>query len=159
MTTGQAKTGYGITLGNLKNLKEQAREKLNAIHHAKEKIAITKDNLEETWQQAIEFLASDKKVYKSAIAESLLSFIENDITIHATIVALDFLKPERLRLLDFFKNAYHNEAINILFAEKIITDENTAPIVLSSREVYDMMAERHPNVKRLRDFLRMELDL
>jgi hypothetical protein len=31
--------------------------------------------------------------------------------------------------------------------------------VLSSRDVYEMMVERHPNVKRLRDFLRMELDI
>jgi hypothetical protein len=140
-------------------LKDQAREKLNAIHHAKEKIELTNENLNATWQLAIEFLASDKKVYKSAISESILHFNDDDITIHATIVALDFLKPERLRLLDFFKNAYHNEAINILFAEKINTNENTAPLVLSSKDVYEMMVERHPNVKRLRDFLRMELDI
>jgi hypothetical protein len=111
------------------------------------------------WSKAIEFVAADKKVYKSAISESIVSFLGDDIMIQATIVALDFLVPIRLNLLDFFKKEYHNESINVLFAKKSNTEENEAPKVLSSREVYEMMAERNPLLQQLRNFLRMELDI
>jgi|LakMenEpi03Aug12_release.lakeMendotaPanAssembly.Ray.scaffolds.fasta_scaffold05375_9 hypothetical protein len=152
-------TQYGVTLRNLKSLKDQAREKLLANQESKAQIHIEDENLKLVWANAIEFLASDKMVYKSAISESDITFHQDDITIHATTVALDFLKPERLRLLDFFKKAYHNEAINVLFQEKIVALNEGANKVLSTKEIYEKMASKNPHLKNLRDLLRLDLEL
>ncbi len=97
-------------------------------------------------------------MYKNAVAQTELKCVENTITIFSSIVAIDFLKPERIRLLQHFKNYYHNEEINVLFevvADKV--DEN-APKIISSKEVYEKMISKNPLLQVLRERLGMDIE-
>ncbi|MBL7766915.1 MAG: hypothetical protein JNJ58_12515 [Chitinophagaceae bacterium] len=121
-------------------------------------ISITEEALLEAWNEISLMLTEKKVLYKNAIAQSTLSFTEHEIMIAATTVALDFLKPERLRLLDFFKRKFHNEAINVLFSEKLEVENTEGQKVLSSREVFDEMAAKNPNLRILKDQLGMDIE-
>lgn len=121
-------------------------------------IEITDDNLQISWAQIVEEMASKKVVYRSAILQSHLSFVANEITIHANVVALDYLKSERNRLLDFFKGYYFNEKINVLFAAKAEEQENANVKVLSTKEIFELMAQKNPNLKILKDKFGMDFE-
>ncbi len=149
---------YGITLGGLKNIKKDARDKLIAEGNKNASIDITHDDLMQAWTNVVELIASEKMLYKSAILESELTFIEHEITIHANVVAFDFLKSERLRLLDFFKLHYHNEKINVLFQPKTIKVDQTSDHVMSTREIFEMMAAKNPNLQILKDKYGMDIE-
>ncbi len=149
---------YGITLGGLKNLKNSARDKLIADANRNAPQVITDENLQKSWLVVVEQIASEKMLYKSAILESRLTFSGNEITIHANVVAFDFLKGERIRLLDFFKAQYHNEGINVLFVPKVSELEQKGEFVLSTREIFDLMAEKNPNLRILKDKLGMDIE-
>jgi hypothetical protein len=142
----------------LKDLKSAAREQLIADANRNAPVEITDDNLSSSWQEVVERIASEKMLYKSAILESKLAFIDHEITIHANVVAFDFLKSERIRLLDFFKAHYHNERINVLFAAKVSDLEQKGEHVMSTREIFDMMAEKNPNLRILKDKLGMDIE-
>ena len=149
---------YGVTLGGLRNIKDAAREKM--LSDAKEKSVkeITSDNLSKAWNGVVELMASEKVLYKSAILESELTFSDFVITIHANVVALDFLKSERLRLLDHFKLYYQNEQVNVLFAAKVSKLEQEGSRVLSTREVFDVLSVKNPHLRQLKDKLGMDFE-
>ena len=142
----------------MKDLKSAAREQLIADANRNAPVEITDDNLSSSWQEVVERIASEKMLYKSAILESKWTFIDHEITIHANVVAFDFLKSERIRLLDFFKAHYHNERINVLFAAKVSELEQKGEHVMSTREIFDMMAEKNPNLRILKDKLGMDIE-
>ena len=148
----------GITLGGLKNIRQGVKDKLLLDSVKNTKLDITKDNLSTAWNEVVEKIAAEKKLYKSAILESELSFEDSAITIHANVVAFDFLKNERIQLLDFFKAYYHNEHINVLFAAKVSELEKKGEMVMSTREIFDMMAEKNPNLRILKDKLGMDIE-
>ncbi len=150
-TSTSPKTDYGVTLGGFKNIKDITRQRLLAEEGKTQAIEITDENLQVSWAKIVEEMASKKVVYRSAILQSHLSFVASEITIHANVVALDYLKSERNRLLDFFKAYYHNEKINVLFAAKVETSENADVKVLSTKEIFEMMAQKNPNLKILKD--------
>lgn len=153
-----AKAGYGVSLSNLKKLKEDARQKLMANQHQKEAIDINDENIQQAWLEVVEIMASDKIVYRSALLESDMLYAGHEITISATIVAMDFLKNERLRLLDFFKKKFHNEEINVLFAEKRQTAVDPSKHVPSTREIFEKMATKNPFLRQLKDSLGMDFE-
>lgn len=155
-TTSSA--GYGVSLSNLKKLKEEARQKLMSNQQQKEAIDINDENLQQAWLEVVEMMASDKIVYRSALLESDMLYAGHEITISATIVAMDFLKAERLRLLDFFKKKFHNEEINVLFAEKRQTAVDPSKHVPSTRELFEKMATKNPFLRQLKDSLGMDFE-
>lgn len=149
---------YGITLGGLKNIKNAARDKLQADANRNVAIEMSNENLSDSWRLAVENIAADKMLYKSAILESVLTFEGHAITIHANVVSFDYLKGERIRLLDFFKAFYHNEKINVLFAPLAIQTQKKEDQVLSTREIFELMAERNPNLRILKDKLGLDIE-
>lgn len=78
--------------------------------------------------------------------------------IKATVVAYDFLKNERLQLLGFFKKYYSNDEINVLFAIKEEKVDERAPKVLSTKEVFEKMAQKNPALANLKDSLGLDFD-
>jgi hypothetical protein len=60
--------------------------------------------------------------------------------------------------LDFFKAKYHNEKINVLFEPKISDLEKKGEQVMSTREIFDMMAEKNPNLRILKDKLGLDIE-
>ena len=139
-------------------MREAAREKLRAQQAGQEKVPITDQNLQAFWSEIVEELTHSKALYKSAIMAGNVAFQGHEITIHATIVALDFLKNERQRLLDFFKKKYRDEEVNVRFTLKEEEPGQVGERVLSSREVYEKMAEKNPALKALKDSLGLDLE-
>ncbi|HNB80449.1 MAG TPA: hypothetical protein PLP34_00655 [Chitinophagaceae bacterium] len=103
-------------------------------------------------------MAGDRAVFRSALLESRLSFSTNEIQIHTNTVACDFLKAERNRILDFFKNAYQNQEMNVLFMEDNTRSEQEGKKVLSTREMFDEMVQQNPVLKSLKDMLGMDFE-
>lgn len=149
---------YGVTLGNLKALREAAREKLKAQQAGQEKLRITEENLHEFWQEIVDELTVGKALYKSAVMAGDIFFQDHIITVRATIVGFDFLKNERPRLLDFFKLKYRDENINVVFELKEEEAPNPGERVLSSKEIFEKMAEKNPALRSLKDSLGLDLE-
>lgn len=150
-------SGYGVTLGKLRTAREQAREKVQKQDEAAPPIDITPENLEQNGREIMTEMTADRAVYQSAVMTAKLSSQGNDILISAGVVAHDFLKAERLRLLDFFKQRYRNPEINVLFELKEEKPEEGEK-VLSLREIYEKMAAKNPVLRDLRDSLGMDLE-
>jgi hypothetical protein len=120
-------------------------------------IDITPENLEQNGREIMTEMTAERAVYQSAVMTAKLSSQGNDILISAGVVAHDFLKAERLRLLDFFKQRYRNPEINVLFELKEEKPEEGEK-VLSLREIYEKMAAKNPVLRDLRDSLGMDLE-
>lgn len=148
----------GVTLGGMKDILAIARQKVLEQREAKEKIEITDKNLKEAWNELVETLAKGKALYKSAIEASELHFVLHEITVHANVVALDFLKKERQTLLDFFKKKFCNEDINVLFELLPEKAGDAGTKVLSSKEIYDKMAQKNPVLADLRAALGLDIE-
>jgi hypothetical protein len=54
-------------------------------------------------------------------------------------------------LLDFFKAYYHNEKINVLFVQQAEEQAKSGERILSTKEVYEEMASRNPNLRILKE--------
>lgn len=155
--TSAAPATYGVTLSSLKNLKKNTRDKLQADAENKKLIEISAMNLIQAWHEVVENIASHKMLYKSAILQSEVKFEDHDITIHANLVAFDFIKSERLQLLNFFKKYYGNENINVLFAV-LPEKESGETKVLSTREIFEKMATKNPSLRMLKDSLGLDFE-
>lgn len=149
---------YGVTLGGLKDLKNLVRDKVLNQQH-REVITIDNEQLKLAWEKIAQQMTAEKIIYRNAIMQTILSFDGHVITLTADPVALDYLKGQRLILLDFFKNHFCNQEINILFALKPEEMQNPAERVLSTREIFDKMATKNPALRKLRDSLNMEFDM
>lgn len=149
---------YGVTLEGLKGLKNLVRDKV-LNQQQQDVIAIDSEQLQQAWEKIAHQLTAEKIIYRNAIMQTLLSFEGHVITLTADPVALDYLKGQRLILLDFFKNYFRNQEVNILFALKPEEMQNPADRVLSTREIFDKMAAKNPALRKLRDGLNMDFDL
>lgn len=150
-------SGYGVTLGKLRTAREQAREKVHQQDETAPAIEITPENLEQYGREIMAEMTADRAVYQSAVLTATLSAQDNVILISAGVVAHDFLKAERLRLLEFFKKRYRNPEVNVLFELKETTPEKGEK-VLSLREIFEKMAGKNPVLRDLRDRLGMDLE-
>ena len=148
----------GITLDDIRKVKAAARDKMQADSKKTEAKAIEPENLRSAWQQAIDMLTADKKLFGNALRACHISFANDQITVHTDVVGMDFLKGERIRLLDFFKTFYHNENINVLFELKVSDLEQKGEHVLSAREIFEIMAAKNPNLRILKDKLGMDME-
>lgn len=157
-TTETTNPKAGVTLGSIKDIKEAARQRLMAQQGTKEKIEITNEKLQEAWRELIEIVAKGKALYKSAIEASDLQFNAQEIIVHANVVALDFLRNERNTLLDFFKQKFCNEDINVLFELLPEKPSESGSKVLSSKEIYEKMAQKNPLLANLRATLGLDIE-
>lgn len=151
-------TQYGVTLGGIKGLKSNAKEKLESANKNKQIFEITAENLEVAWRQIIEDLTKEKVLYRSALGQGSIEFEDYCITIHVFGVAYDFLKALRLQLLDFFKQHYHNDAINVIVNEKAPNPEKMVDQVLSTKEIFEKMVAQNHLLAILKEKLGLEFE-
>lgn len=145
-------------MGGIKGLKSNAKEKLEASQKDKQAIVIDDENLAQAWKKVVEDLTADKVFFRNAIAQGSIEFEGNCISINVFGVAFDFLKKQRLHLLDYFKIYYHNDEINVLVNEKVPTADKMVEQVMSTKEIFEKMAEKNPLLKKLKDSLGMDFD-
>lgn len=151
-------TQYGVTLGGIKGLKSNAKEKLENSNKNKQVLEIDAASLELAWRQIIEELTKEKIFFRNAIGQGSIEFEGHCITIHVFGVAYDFLKTLRLKLLDFFKQHYRNDAINVIINEKAPDPDKMVEQVLSTKEIYEKMVAQNPLLGKLKDKLGLEFE-
>jgi hypothetical protein len=155
---GAGKPVYGVTLGSIKGLKSNAREKIEAAGKGKETVEISSENLQTAWQQIVLEMTSDKVFFRNAINQGSIGFEGLLIQINVFGVAFDFLKNLRLKLLDYFKHYYQNDEINVIIIEKAPEPEKMVAQVMSTKEVFEKMAEKNPLLRILKDNLALDFD-
>ncbi|MBK8143810.1 MAG: hypothetical protein IPK62_01820 [Bacteroidetes bacterium] len=149
---------YGVTLGGIKGLKSTAKEKLENAHKNKQILEIDTTNLEAAWKQIVEELTQEKVFFRNAIGQGSIEFEGHCISIYVFGVAYDFLKTMRLKLLDFFKQYYHNDAINVLVNERAPEPDKMVEQILSTKEIFEKMVAQNPLLGKLKDKLGLEFE-
>lgn len=149
---------YGVTLGGIKGLKSNAKEKLESAGRNRQVIAINDDNLAAAWKTIVDEMTTEKIIYRNAIGQGSIAFDGHHISVYVFGVAYDFLKNQRLKLLDYFKNHYQNDEINVVIIEKAPDASKMIEQVMSTKEVFEKMALQNPLLKKLKDNLGMDFE-
>lgn len=140
------------------NLKDQARSQQEARRAAQaNRREVTPENLIPAWQEAVEKIAADKGMYKASLMLSDVVYTHPTIKVSALLSCFDFIKQRRLELLNFFKLYYSDEELNVLIDQK--ADEEPKERIMSTREVFDAMAQKNPALKALKEQLGLDLEL
>ena len=149
---------HNVSLSGLSSLKNTIKEQL-ANQVSKEKILPTQENIKPLWQELVDIMFAKKVISKNMLLESEFIFTENHIEVLANLSVYDYLTAERLTLLDWFKRKYHNEAMNVIITEKVITEKDADNTVLSTREIFELMSERNPSLRLLKDKLMLDFEM
>lgn len=140
------------------NLKDQARLQQEARKVAQaNRREVTPENLVPAWQEAVEKIAADKGMYKASLMLSDVVYTHPTIQVSALLSCFDFIKQRRLELLNFFKQYYSDEELNVMIDQK--ADEEPKERIMSTREVFDAMAQKNPALKALKEQLGLDLEL
>ncbi|MEZ5045683.1 MAG: hypothetical protein R2831_01695 [Chitinophagaceae bacterium] len=150
------KKDYGVRLDALKNIKGKVREQIQDTKKA-EAITITTENLEKAWNEIANQITEKKVIYRNGILSSLVQCQNDVIEIQADLVSIDILKEYRIQLLEFFKNHYCNQKINVRFKAKPIEASTDTKTKMTSTEVYEMMVKKNPLVQKLKNDLGMDI--
>lgn len=148
-----------VSLTGIRNsLKDQARQQHEAKKAAQaNRREVNADNLISAWHEAIEKVAADKGMYKASLLLSDVTYVHPTIQVAALLSCFDFIKQRRLELLNFFKQHYSDEALNVVIDQK--ADEEPKERILSTREVFETMALKNPALKALKEQLGLDLEL
>ena len=152
------KETHNVSLSGLRGLKNTIKEQL-ANQVSKEKIQPTQENIKPLWLELVDIMFAKKVISKNMLFESEFIFTENHIEVLANLSVYDYLTAERLTLLDWFKRKYHNEAINVIITEKVISEKDSENNVLSTREIFELMADRNPSLRLLKDKLMLDFEM
>ena len=140
------------------NLKDQARLQQEARKAAQaNRREVTPENLVPAWQEAVDKIAADKGMYKASLMLSDVVYTHPTIQVSALLSCFDFIKQRRLELLNFFKQYYSDEELNVMIDQK--ADEEPKERIMSTREVFDAMAQKNPALKALKEQLGLDLEL
>ncbi len=153
------KSSYGVSISGVHKIKDAIKDKLAQNKNDNTIVPITDENLMENWGNKCEEIIKERNFLKETLKEVTLSFENNLIKIAAPTVAYDFLKPKRLELLSFFKDAYQNEEINVLIIEKLLEDKNDGKTILTNRDIYEQMIQKNPVLKELKEKFGMDFEL
>ena len=129
---------------------------------AKEVIPITQGALAVYWEEFIDIFRQANKmtvVSNLQLAIVKLQAPEEIGIVSRNIVQFRFMEEEKLAISDFFKRKFNNPAIILtLQLDETQQTQDIGPAPLSSREQFQMMIDKYPLVKELKDKLNMELD-
>jgi hypothetical protein len=149
---------HNVSLSGLSSLKNTIKEQL-ANQVSKENIQPTQENIQPLWLELVDIMFAKKVISKNMLLESEFVFTDNHIEVQANLSVYDYLTAERLTLLDWFKRKYQNEAMNVIITEKAITEKDADNTILSTREIFELMAERNPSLRLLKDKLMLDFEM
>lgn len=152
------KNKYGVTSNFIRNVRDNAKDKLESKGNQHSVIEIDMENLISAWQKKSEDIAANRPFLKSSLADSTIRFESNTILIKSTQVAYEHLKTMRMDLLSYFKQVYHNDEINVLTEEKKASATDTGTQKMSMKEVFEKMSAKNPILKQLKDKLGMDFE-
>ncbi len=148
------------TLGSLKSIREKlAKQNNGPVFNSQ---PLTLEALQAAWEIYIEILKKNKNhssvtIFKMAQLEikdenSFLIFTANSMQ-------QKFIEAERSNLIEYLMTHFNNRNITyqIVISEQEKEDVKTEK-PLNTKEKYQLMIEQYPNIKVLRDKIRLELD-
>ena len=156
-TEQAASINFSKGMFDIKKLKEKHSQNINE-QVIQEIIPLNDEKIKTTWEEFYVGLTENKPLFKVAMSECELTFNENQLDIFCDKTILDFVNGLRHNLLEAFKNAFCNDALNVIIKEKIITTINTSTATKSKKEIFAMLAQKNPLLDDLRNQLGLELE-
>lgn len=158
--TATPKPGSPGLKGGLSKLREKiAAESNNAANQQRD---LDEEGLKIAWQEYILKLKAAAKHSVVSIFEMMEYRIKSPVDFEVVVsgaIQAGFLKQEKTSLLLHVQSFFKNPNINI-HVELIEDPEDNTPVErpLTVREQFQLMAEKYPLVKELKDRLGMQLD-
>ncbi len=120
------------------------------------------DMLQEAWQQYITKLEDQKSHSSVASFKDAQLSIENDSTFIITLpnsLHQKFIESERESVLQHLQNIFNNRSLTYRFIVSDESSENqTREVELSHRQQFQLLIEQYPNIKLLKERLKLEID-
>lgn len=151
------KNGYGFSLNKIKNLKSEAKAKLDNVV-IKQSQTPDIESLKEYWKALVDKYTEGKSILKSSFGQGNVTCETNTICIHMEGLSLELVKEKRTEILRYFKTKYHNEHIELDIQLLKDTNAPKTNIILSNRELYELMCKKNPYLKQLKEQLRLDFD-
>ena len=149
-----------VKKGLLQNLRD--KHVSGSTEPVKAPIAITEENLKESWSCFIDKL---KKEFKNAVVtvfnQAVLKVVNEQhfAILVSTNLEQKFIEQEKLTLLEYLKDCFQNRNIGFsIHINEQPDKEKNQEKVLSNREKYLKLIESYPMIKELKDRLKLELD-
>jgi DNA polymerase-3 subunit gamma/tau len=149
------------SFGSLKKIREKLAQENNL--GANQSIPVTTETLQAAWEEYIEILKAKKNhssvtIFKMAELEVL---DENSFLIKTgNTMQQKFIETERPGLIEHLMNKFKNRTltyqIQVMAAAQ--AEEKPGDRPLNTKEKYQQMIEQYPNIKLLKDRIRLELD-
>jgi DNA polymerase-3 subunit gamma/tau len=148
------------TFGSLKSIREKlAKQNNGPVFKTKQ---LNAESLDIAWNQYIDILSKNKNHSSVSIFKMARLEIkdENSFTIYTgNTMQQKFIEVERSGLIEHLMLFFNNRNITYQIAINLEEKEDTSTQkTLNSREKYQLMIEQYPNIKILRDKIRLELD-
>ncbi|MEO5984461.1 MAG: hypothetical protein ABIP80_03085, partial [Ferruginibacter sp.] len=149
-----------VAFGSLTKIRQQLTEKnqKNAIT-----VVLSEETLLEAWQVYINKL--EVKNNHSGVTNFKQAELKSVGNNAAEIIVTSafhqkFIEAERSDLIEHFRSYFNNSRFtyNIKIVSPIIDDKETEK-QLSAKEQYQKLIEEYPNIKELRERLKLELDI
>ena len=160
IATPDAVETKAATMGSLLKIREKLalQNNLPCI----ESIALTKECLQQAWDKYIDQLKFNKNHSTVTIFKMAeLKVVDNNSFIILTGNAMQqkFIEAERPGLIEHLMHTFNNRNISYqILIEKTSVEQNPAEKPLSTKEKYLQMIEQYPNIKLLKERIKLELD-
>ena len=151
-----------VTQAPLKSL-DRIRANISAKNNSSVSfLPLTLPELDNAWKKYIEYLAGIKNQAAVTIFTNAILLINNPNNfsiISATLLEQRFIEAERSRLIHHLQQHFNNRQLvyQLMVNEKEAEPDNTEKI-LNSREQYNLLTEKYPLLKELKDRLKLDLD-
>ena len=148
------------TFGSLKKIREKLIQQNNMPGTGR--IALTTEGLQAAWKEYTGILKA-KKNHSSVTIFNMaeLSVVdENSFLIHTgNAMQQKFIETERPGLIEHLMDTFNNRSVSYqIVVSESVQEENQAEKPLNTKEKYQLMIEQYPNIKLLKERIRLELD-
>ncbi len=148
------------TMGSLKTIREKLAKQNNVPVFSSKPLTI--EDLQVAWKQYVEILKQNQ--FHSSVTIFNMAELqirdENSFSIlTANKMQQKFIEAERSGLIDHLMSFFNNRNITYqIIISEVEKEETTGDRTLNSKEKFQLMAEQFPNIKILKDRIRLELD-
>ncbi|RYY50140.1 MAG: DNA polymerase III subunit gamma/tau [Chitinophagaceae bacterium] len=146
-------------LASLKKLREKIAQQNNKT--ADQPIPLNMDSLKEGWNEYIDMLRANKNHSSVTIFGMARLNIVDDNSFEITIdnaMQQKFVEVERAGLIEHFTKKFRNRGLTYqLLVDQTAVQDAEPAAVLSSKQKFQAIAAQYPNVKTLRERLRLDI--
>lgn len=148
--------------GSMKSL-ERIRAGISAKNgNSSAQVPLSETELSNAWNIFIEYLSGVKNHSAATVFKNSKCVINNNNNfsiITGSVLEQKFIEAERSRLIHHLQQYFNNrQLVYQLVVEETELEQLPGEKALSTREQYNLLAEKYPLLKELKDRLKLELD-